>query len=166
MRVNLFFAFLHVLTGAKGYSTYLRLKESYPTCGDCFCIPSNNGSDPCPSESPETEFSETTLGKYKSQQPEWFYKIDCNPYVDSQCETSPHQIRTESDVAVCGLVYTSCDKYIMETFSSREAAEENGAAITHEGSCGLCSTTQDLAIYLGTLRTVAPNMIHDSRSMI
>ncbi|KAJ1406629.1 hypothetical protein B484DRAFT_319705, partial [Ochromonadaceae sp. CCMP2298] len=38
--------------------------------------------------------------------------------------------------------------YSMETFSSRADAERVGAVLTHEGSCGLCSTAQDLSIYL------------------
>jgi hypothetical protein len=138
--------------------------DAYPTCGGCFCIPSLNGTAPCPDLiwQPQTEFSNATLLAYQQQIPTSIYTLKCNPYEDEACSTSPPQIYLEKDTAVCGFVYTavgaegadgkgpSCPSvYSMETFSSRADAERVGAVLTHEGSCGLCSTAQDLSIYLG-----------------
>lgn len=38
----------------------------------------------------------------------------------------------------------------MITYSDRSLAETSGAVVAHVGSCGICSTTQDLAAYLRT----------------
>lgn len=37
--------------------------------------------------------------------------------------------------------------YRIKTYSSREDAESAGGFVTHVGSCGVCSTLQDLAVY-------------------
>ena len=39
-------------------------------------------------------------------------------------------------------------EYIMISYANEEAALSDGAIVTHLGSCGACSTTQDLAVYL------------------
>mmetsp|Transcript_21166 Transcript_21166/g.45723 ORF Transcript_21166/g.45723 Transcript_21166/m.45723 type:complete len:355 (-) Transcript_21166:566-1630(-) len=39
-------------------------------------------------------------------------------------------------------------EYLMISYENKEAAEADGAVITHVGPCGACSTTQDLAVYL------------------
>ena len=39
-------------------------------------------------------------------------------------------------------------KYHIQTFIDQQAAESAGAIVTHNGPCGLCSTLQDLAVYL------------------
>ena len=41
-------------------------------------------------------------------------------------------------------------EYLMISYPNEEAALSDGAVITHLGSCGACSTTQDLAVYLTT----------------
>jgi len=41
-------------------------------------------------------------------------------------------------------------EYLMVSYPNEEAALSDGAIITHLGSCGACSTTQDLAAYLTT----------------
>ncbi len=38
--------------------------------------------------------------------------------------------------------------YRLETFPDRSAAETAGGVVTHEGACGVCSSLQDLAVYL------------------
>jgi hypothetical protein len=43
----------------------------------------------------------------------------------------------------------------MKTFETRAAASSAGARITHVGSCGLCSTAQDLSVYLSEDFTTA-----------
>lgn len=56
----------------------------------------------------------------------------------------------ENEDSVCAFVYPEdvCGEYNLKTFASRIEAELVGAIVTHTGSCGLCSTTKDLAIYL------------------
>jgi hypothetical protein len=125
---------------------------------DCWCIPGGNGTDPCPLYSPQTTFAEDTVNTYLQQRPSSIYTLSCNPYKDATCTTSPAQVYLNVSTAVCGLVYpidgttgtTSCSTYDIRTFSSREEAFSENAVITHEGSCGLCSTAQDLALYLKT----------------
>jgi hypothetical protein len=36
----------------------------------------------------------------------------------------------------------------LQTFASSEDAEANGFTVTHEGACGVCSTFQDLTVYM------------------
>lgn len=128
--------------------------STYPTCGDCWCIPDNNGTDPCPSPVPQTSWPEDEIEIYKSQKPLWIYSLNCNPYRNKNCTTFPRQDMLDVETAVCAFKYSiineqeSCTYYQMITYDSQESAEADGAIITHEGSCGLCSTSQDLAIYL------------------
>lgn len=137
-------------------ATSMALAETYPTCGDCWCVPAANGTAPCPKFwSPETTFSSASIATYKSQVATEIYTLSCNPYENESCTTTPAQTFLDSDTAVCGYVYTklsdgsqSCSEYSMVTYESRADLIKAGAIITHEGSCGLCSTTQDLAVYL------------------
>jgi hypothetical protein len=50
---------------------------------------------------------------------------------------------------VCGVQFES-DRvhYRLSTFATPEAARGAGFAVTHTGTCGTCSTLQDLAVYL------------------
>ena len=130
----------------------------YPTCGDCWCIPGDSGLGPCPVWTPSMNFSSTVVNTYYRQKPTWWYTLNCNPYYDATCTTDPPQVMLDIDNAVCAYVYSSeedgsksCDNYVMTTYSSREEALAAGAVVTHGGSCGLCSTTQDLALYLSKL---------------
>lgn len=121
--------------------------------GECWCIPDNGGLGLCPDWAPTTSYSEEVVNIYKNQIPQKFYELSCNPYTDKTCKTKPEQDLLDVDTAVCALVYTvggseTCLTYNMVTFATRQAAEAEGAVVTHEGSCGLCSTTVDLALYL------------------
>lgn len=130
--------------------------DSYPYCGDCWCIPDENGIGNCPYWHPETEFSDIVINLYKSQISADYYRLTCNPYSDKSCTTTPPQVLLEETSAVCAYHYeldistneTSCSIYSMKTYSSETDAISAGDIVTHTGSCGLCSTTQDLAIYL------------------
>lgn len=139
------------------YLISLAYAEDFPTCGDCWCSTDDNGTGPCPDWAPQTSFSNETISVYLSQKPSSIFTLNCNPYSDSTCSTVPAQSELDNDEAVCAYVYpfsdgqTSCSSYSMVTFASRAAAESAGAVVTHLGSCGLCSTTQDLAIYLSML---------------
>jgi len=41
-------------------------------------------------------------------------------------------------------------EYLLVSYPNESAALSDGAIVTHHGSCGACSTTQDLAVYLTT----------------
>jgi len=98
---------------------------------------------------------------FKSLTPTNPYNLTCNPY-DTQytgvpCETTPPQNFTElGDVAVCGVLYDTTTlnsdqcptQYSLQTFPDSASAEAAGATVTHWGACGVCSTTQDLAVYI------------------
>lgn len=47
-------------------------------------------------------------------------------------------------------------RYRLENFPDVAAAKKAGALLTHYGPCGLCSTLQDLAMYLGYLDLGSP----------
>jgi hypothetical protein len=124
----------------------------YPTCGDCYCVSNNNGADPCPSNSPQIDYSSDVINIYKNQQPEYIYTLNCNPYNDDKCSTVPIQQYTNLSTSVCGIIYndtnTNCSTYKMITFQTMNDALKENAYVTHIGSCGLCSTTVDLSVYL------------------
>ena len=50
----------------------------------------------------------------------------------------------------CGVIVEDFDErtYRLETFASLDKLEEADARLTHEVACGLCSTLEDLAIYI------------------
>jgi hypothetical protein len=128
--------------------------SQYPSCGDCWCIPKDYNPDFCPNWQPQTIFSDVVINKYLSQKPQSVYSLLCNPYVSAECATTPVQVET-NETSVCAFQYSinldgtrSCEDYEMITFSSKEEAENVNAVVTHSGACGLCSTTQDLAVYL------------------
>lgn len=130
-------------------------QDGYPSCGDCWCIPPNDGLGPCPIWQPQMNFSDEIISTYNRQVPVSWYSLNCNPYEDSSCTTTPSQEMLDVEGAVCAFMYTmesdgskSCETYELKTFASRGDAELAGGVITHAGSCGLCSTTQDLAVYL------------------
>ena len=145
----------------------------FPSCGDCWCVPDNEGTDPCPDDEPQSTFSNATIYAYAQKLPDDFYRLECNPYADEKClETIPPQEYLEfGDDAVCAFIYdetsdgsledsSSCSTYILKTFSSNEAFESDPiasqrGAVTHAGSCGLCSTARDLAVYLSEDFTTA-----------
>jgi len=129
--------------------------NQYPMCGNCWCVPDNGGLGDCPDWKPETSFPNKTIDTYQKQAPVSFYILNCNPYKDSSCATEPPQVMLDVDSAVCAYKYIaladgsqSCTNYAMVTYASAADAELDGAVVTHAGSCGLCSTTQDLSIYL------------------
>ena len=53
--------------------------------------------------------------------------------------------------SVCAVVYpdpTNRTTYRLETYETAEAAQADGAFVTHEHPCGYCSSTKDLAVYM------------------
>lgn len=109
---------------------------------------------------PSSSFSSATIAAYLQQTPNSIFTLTCNPYADTSCLTTPVQVMLDVEDAVCAYKYvllpdgtTSCGQYVMVTYPSTAAALEDNGILTHSGSCGLCSTTQDLAVYLSKSRT-------------
>ena len=127
----------------------------YAFCGDCFCI---NGDADCPTDQiPQMEFSEEYVAFLQSLEVTNPYDLNCNPYEDDSCEATPTQNLTDlGDDAACGVKYdmtsvgdNQCPtKYSLVSYESVDEAEADGATVTHHGACGVCSTTQDLAVYI------------------
>eukprot|EP00605_Chrysophyceae_sp_TOSAG23-4_P002589 GSChrysophyteH1.ASY1.ANO1.2859.1 assembled CDS len=125
------------------------MAQTYPLCGDCWCA-TGNETITCPSPAPETVFSQKVVELFQAKVPKEVFTIQCNPYKDKDCQTTPAQPDLGSE-AVCAYVYSGecpSNDYEMVSYASRAEAEAAGAIVTHEGVCGLCSTTQDLSIYL------------------
>lgn len=81
---------------------------------------------------------------------EKFYNITEDPYPNQDEYLGKHTEHT-----VCGILIQT-DGYELETYDSKEEAENAGAEITHYGPCGLCSTMQDLAVYIREPDLTAP----------
>ncbi|GMH52229.1 hypothetical protein TrRE_jg6540 [Triparma retinervis] len=120
-------------------------------CGGCFCVPEEGES--CPDFEPVDSFSPELIEEFNSKallNP--FGDLECNPYKDGNCETSPARELVDLEGAVCAFKYsvdpTMCSAYEMESYPSEEAALADGAFVSHLGACGLCSTAQDLAAYM------------------
>ena len=82
------------------------------------------------------------------------------------CQTLPPQEYTDlGEDAVCAIHYQdgNCSFYELQSYPSWDQAEAAGAFVTHFGSCGPCSTTQDLAAYMNTfdLATATTNCAKD-----
>ena len=141
----------------------------YAYCGDCHCIVVNDGDDndepSCPAEAPPTEFRADYVAFLQSLQVTNPYELSCNPYQDDACETTPPQsnLTALGDAAACGVVYDLVEgpsgdddddqhecptRYRLVSYASVEELEKDGAVLTHHGACGVCSTTQDLAVYI------------------
>ena len=72
--------------------------------------------------------------------------------------------------SVCGVRFEPDGiHYLLATFDTDALAREAGYAVTHAGRCGVCSTLQDLAVYLERPDLTAPvrrcGMMTDSGSM-
>jgi hypothetical protein len=66
-----------------------------------------------------------------------------DPYADPDLPDLP-------PATVCAVVLGDSDPgvYTLRTFNSPDAARADGARITHEGPCGLCSPLVDLVVYM------------------
>lgn len=132
-----------VLTGARA-----------STCGDCWCILANSTSPTCPPEPTDYSTDAELIAALAQQRPTLPPRLPCNPYEEPTCDTVPTLFPADAttDDTVCGLVYprSDCARYHLRTFNSSAEAEAAGATVTHQGACGVCSTTQDLAAYMNT----------------
>lgn len=113
-------------------------------CGDCFCIPGADGV--CPSEVPKTDFSDLVpaLRSFVDTTP---FSIDCDPYLNETCTTSPPQGTT--GVCVLDIPDECPGNYSTYTFEGTlEEALARNLPVTHASPCGACSSLQDLAVYM------------------
>jgi hypothetical protein len=130
------------------------LSQDFPTCGNCWCIPDNEGLGECPSWKPVTDYNTSVVNIYANMVPDTIYTLECNPYNDTSCQTNPSQTYLDVETAVCAYKFDgpiddlSCKTYSIITYPSKEDALLNNAIITHNGACGTCSTAKDLSIYL------------------
>jgi hypothetical protein len=65
-----------------------------------------------------------------------------DPYVGTYPPADPH--------TVCAAIFDAADggSYRLESFPSEGSAVAAGGRVTHFGTCGLCSTLADLAVYI------------------
>jgi len=113
----------------------------------------------CPSEKPNSSYIEQLIDIYAQRQtianP---YELKCDPFTNpSSCHTQPPQdesLLQLGDTAVCAIHVVDptaeCQEssYNLKTYVSREEAEAAAGFVTHVGHCGVCSTLQDLSVYL------------------
>jgi len=138
-------------------------EEGAASCGDCFCI--FGEGEVCPSEKPNSVdvYMEQLIDIYAQRQtianP---YELNCDPFrvnpnQPASCQTQPSQdenLLQLGDAAVCAIHVVDptaeCQEssYNLKTYASREEAEAAGGFVTHLGHCGVCSTLQDLSVYL------------------
>lgn len=122
---------------------------SYGTCDGCWCVPGSVAT--CPPKIPQTNFSQADINGFAAQKlSNPFQPLTCNPYKDPTCGTSPPQQFLNVSTAVCAFVYSGkpCATYALTSFASAANAQLQGAHITHLEACGLCSTAQDLSVYM------------------
>ena len=85
------------------------------------------------------------------------YYLICDPYKNDGCmvPAPPESIGEDS---VCAYKYadTDCAQYSMYTYPSKAEAEADGAYVTHYGNCGVCSTAQDLGVYMNNFDMTTP----------
>lgn len=141
------------------------LADSYPICGDCWCSPSDGDMALCPTIlEPNMTFSAATISHFNEMVPtdhgESAMVLDCNPYKDASCQTTPPQLHVDSTDAICAFIYplqtSSCGTYSLKTFENSQDldsyqsshADEEEVLVSHLGSCGVCSNTQDLSVFL------------------
>lgn len=124
-------------------------------CGDCHCSYADSNVQQCP-EKPPTEFSAEFLSSLLDLKPVYpLPTLDCDPYQEGECETTFSRSATDSQ-SVCAIHYLRqdsnspqiCDSYWMVTYPNATAAAAAGGYVTHRGACGLCSSLQDLVVYM------------------
>ena len=144
---SLFFCpFLILLTACQGGS------PQPETCTQLFGVPTPNtglssadctGSCECGSD-PWTppSYTDADLMRIESLEhlnPSELLLVD--PYEESVPEVSAE--------SVCAVELAPGDmQYTLQSFESADAANSAGATVTHTGTCGLCSSLKNLAVYM------------------
>lgn len=139
------------------FTVFKSEEEPLASCGDCYCIVGGENGGECPSWSPQ--INHTNFESYKKPKLVDAYELSCDPYSVNTCETSPSQddqMIALGETAVCAIHFidtSTCtasagSEYQLVTYASQEEALAAGGFVTHLGACGLCSSLQDLAVYL------------------
>uniref|UniRef100_A0A7S2VCE8 Uncharacterized protein n=1 Tax=Entomoneis paludosa TaxID=265537 RepID=A0A7S2VCE8_9STRA len=118
-------------------------------CGDCYCILDENVTS-CPDEAPPATYATEMVDALRQQTAlNAIPTMKCDAFDDDNCDLASPQPDL-GDEAVCGIHYQdeTCAEYKIQSYVDRDTAEAQGAFVTHHGACGVCSTTQDLAVYL------------------
>jgi hypothetical protein len=142
-------------------------------CGNCFCIPQDSQ---CLKVQPgiSQSFKASTINQYDSFVATNKITLqsstvgDCYPFSDAvasqttYAESTLPQCQRPSSKGVCAFVFenvgsgklSNCTarRYSMQTFATESKVPAN-ASITHQGPCGVCSSAQDLAARMKTLKT-------------
>lgn len=136
-------------------------ENGFAVCGDCHCT---NGDDPCPTgdQVPQMEYSSEFVLYLRSLQLTNPFELSCDPYEDETCDTVPplSDLTALGDAAACGVVYEAVPegqcpvRYSLQSFASVAELESAGAVLTHHGACGVCSSLQDLAVYIANVNLV------------
>ena len=147
--------------------------DGLPLCRGCHCTPEweeDPGAFVCPEEPPPTwRYDTEVIETLRSQVATNPIKLDCDPYRDEGCDTTPSLEKGSwGNDAVCSLIYDvpdandsgSCPltNYTLKSFRTAEEAASANAVVTHKGHCGVCSTTKDLAAYM-----THPDMVAEGR---
>lgn len=117
------------LFGAPNASTGLDTDACTPTCTSCA-----DGAWTQPTYA-SADYADWRAWTLENPHP----LLDSNPY-----ELAPPTPPDEA--AVCGML-PSAPSYRLVDYPSTEAALAAGAAVTHFGRCGMCSSLADLAVY-------------------
>lgn len=97
------------------------------------------------------EFSEAEIEQLRAWRlSEPFDEITDDPYLDDAPSSTPE--------SVCGFLADPEEPltYRLQTFGSTEEAVAAGAEVTHGGVCGVCSTLENLAVYIQNEDLTAP----------
>lgn len=146
-----------------------------PRCGDCWCVPGNDGTDPCPAfEGVYQSFDESWPDIYSSfvltSSPLELVAQDgtsstCFPFTGAVDEVVKYPESTApackkfggSTTSVCAYKsqdLTSCRgrEYELVTFDTLDEAQEaDGVKVIHSGPCGVCSNAIDFAVRMKTI---------------
>lgn len=118
------------LFGAPNAATGLGDDACGPTCaceGEAWTAPPYDAAD---------------IAALRAWKPTVLYTpVNDDPYAGPAPEPIPED-------AVCGFLAEGNDTYRVDTYADRAAAEAAGAKVTHTGTCGACSTLEDLAVYV------------------
>ena len=137
----------HIVTIFSLRDTNHRQLQEFPSCGDCWCSHTNQSAPNgypggCPIWQPTQMWPNATIDGYKNQHPKFLNTLNCNPYTDPGCQTTPPQKYVNLSTAVCGFLYentvgiSNCADYTytMVTYPTVEDLIAAGAQLTHYGT--------------------------------
>lgn len=127
----------------------------YGECKGCFCIPEDiDDPSTCPSTVPRTDYADLIpiLRSFQWENP---YSLECDPYEDANCDTTPP---LEAEGGACVVEFSgptdgTCPdtwSYATRTYAGTfaEAVNDTSVVVTHATPCGACSSLQDLSVYM------------------